>query len=474
MKTINLQLRWVWILLDLFMIYLASFVAWFIRYELRWFRNVEPGYYSNIESYTFLFLGLSIVLILTFNGNQVYNIRRSTSWVDEVYRLANGVFIGTIIVMAATFGLRPLAFSRLLFLYDAVLIIGFLGFARGLRRYLEFRLRAKGINVVNLLIVGAGDIGLAVMRAVFAQPNLGYRVVGFVDNDSELGITDIGRFKALGSLKELETILESQIVDEVIVTLPWRDQQEISDLVQLCERRGIRARVVPDIFQLNLSKVSVEELGGVPLIGMKLTKFTESGIFAKRILDVVIVLSLMPLVIPIFFLISIMIRVESNGPIFFTQTRVGRFGRHFRIYKFRSMEVDAEKHQNELLELNQAAAPLFKIPKDPRLTWVGRWLRKSSLDELPQLINVLQGEMSIVGPRPGLPVEVEQYKNWHRQRLDVLPGITGLWQVSGRSDVAFDEMCLLDIYYIENWSLQQDVILILRTVPKVFLGRGAY
>ena len=156
-------------------------------------RNVEPGYYSNIESYTFLFLGLSIVLILTFNGNQVYNIRRSTSWVDEVYRLANGVFVGTIIVMAATFGLRPLAFSRLLFLYDAVLIIGFLGFARGLRRYLEFRLRAKGINVVNLLIVGAGDIGLAVMLEALAKHNLGYRVVGLVDNDSEKGITDYAR-----------------------------------------------------------------------------------------------------------------------------------------------------------------------------------------------------------------------------------------------------------------------------------------
>ena len=167
-------------------------------------------------------------------------------------------------------------------------------------------------------------------------------------------------------------------------------------------------------------------------------------------------------------------RLESAGPIFFTQIRVGRFGKTFKIYKFRSMSVDAESQQHELSQLNQAAAPLFKIPEDPRLTWMGRWLRKSSLDELPQLINVLQGDMSIVGPRPGLPKEVDQYKQWHRQRLDVLPGITGLWQVSGRSDIAFDEMCLLDIYYIENWSLPLDVILILRTIPKVFLGRGAY
>ena len=325
-----------------------------------------------------------------------------------------------------------------------------------------------------MLIVGAGDIGRAVMRAVFAQPYLGYRVVGFVDNDSVLGVTDIGRFKALGSLSVLDNFLDAMEIHEVIVTLPWSDQQEISQLVSSCERRGVRARVVPDMFQLNLSRVSVEDLGGIPLIGLKVTRFTESGMLAKRMLDVLVSLSILPFVMPFFLLIGLLVRLESAGPIFFTQIRVGRFGKTFKIYKFRSMSVDAESQQHELSQLNQAAAPLFKIPEDPRLTWMGRWLRKSSLDELPQLINVLQGDMSIVGPRPGLPKEVDQYKQWHRQRLDVLPGITGLWQVSGRSDIAFDEMCLLDIYYIENWSLPLDVILILRTIPKVFLGRGAY
>ncbi len=474
MKQINLKSRWIWMLVDLLLIYLASYLSWFIRYELRWFRNVETGFYSDLQSYSALFVGLSLVLLLTFNANKVYNIGRSTSWVDEVYRIANGVFVGTIFVMAATFGLRPLAFSRLLFLYDAVLIIVFLGLIRGLRRFLESRLRARGINVTNLLIVGAGDIGRAVMRAVFAQPHLGFRVVGFVDNDSDLGVTDIGRFKALGSLSQLDNILESREIHEVIVTLPWSDQQEISQLVSACERRGVRARIVPDMFQLNLSRVSVEELGGIPLIGLKVTRFTESGMLAKRTLDVLVSAAILPLVIPVFLLIALLVRLESTGPIFFTQIRVGRLGQKFKIYKFRSMAVDAESQQDELTQLNQAAAPLFKIPEDPRLTWMGKWLRRSSLDELPQLINVLQGDMSIVGPRPGLPKEVKQYKHWHRQRLDVLPGITGLWQVSGRSDIAFDEMCLLDIYYIENWSLPLDVILILRTIPKVFMGRGAY
>jgi exopolysaccharide biosynthesis polyprenyl glycosylphosphotransferase len=299
-------------------------------------------------------------------------------------------------------------------------------------------------------------------------------VIGFVDNDPEAGATDIGRFKALGTLDQLEHILECEKVHEVIVTLPWRHQSEMFRLVRACERRGVRARVVPDMFQLNLSRVSVDELGGIPLIGLKATRFTETGRLAKRMLDLGLSLVFMPLLLPLLALLALIVRLDSGGPVFFTQTRVGRKGQPFRIFKFRSMAVGAEGQQQALSELNQASGPLFKIREDPRLTPVGRWLRRSSMDELPQLINVLRGEMSLVGPRPGLPQEVEQYKRWHRQRLDVMPGITGLWQVSGRSEVAFDEMCLLDIYYLENWSLAMDIVLILRTIPKVVWSRGAY
>ena len=471
---INLRSLWKWMLVDGALIMVASWIAWFIRYELRWFRGVEPGYHSALQSYVVLFLGLTLVLLLAFNANRVYSIRRGTSWVEEMFRVTNGVLIGTVVAMAATFGLRPLAFSRLLFLYDAVLIIVLLGLTRGLRRMVESRLRARGINLINVLIVGAGEIGRAVMRAVFAQPHLGYRVLGFVDNDPVDGAHDIGRFKALGSLDKLEGILEREPVHEVIVTLPWRDQPEMFRLVRTCEHQGVRARVVPDMFQMNLSRVSVDDLGGIPLIGLKATRFTETGRMAKRLLDLGLILVFVPLLIPLLALLALIVRLDSGPPVFFTQKRVGRKGQLFRIIKFRSMAVGAEGQQQALSELNQASGPLFKIREDPRLTPVGRWLRRSSLDELPQLINVLRGEMSLVGPRPGLPQEVEQYKHWHRQRLDVLPGITGLWQVSGRSEVAFDEMCLLDIYYLENWSLGMDIVLILRTIPKVFLGRGAY
>ena len=470
----KLSAIWAWMLVDATLIIVACWMSWFIRYELRWFRGVEPGYHSSLQSYSILFLGFTLVLLLTFNANSVYRVRRGTSWVEEVFRVINGVLVGTVVAMAATFGLRPLAFSRLLFLYDAVLIIVLLGSTRGLRRMVESRLRARGINLINVLIVGGGEIGRAVMRAIFAQPHLGYRVIGFVDNDPVVGSTDIGRFKALGSPENLERILDNDSVQEVIVTLPWGDQNEMFRLVRACERRGVRARVVPDMFQLNLSRVSVDELGGIPLIGLKSTRFTETGRLAKRLLDLGLTFVFLPVLLPVIALLALTVRLDSGSPVFFTQKRVGRKGESFQIIKFRSMAVGAEGQQQALSDLNQASGPLFKIREDPRLTPLGRWLRRSSLDELPQLINVLRGEMSLVGPRPGLPQEVEQYKPWHRQRLDVLPGIPGLWQVSGRSEVAFDEMCLLDIYYLENWSLAMDCVLILRTIPKVFMGRGAY
>ena len=172
--------------------------------------------------------------------------------------------------------------------------------------------------------------------------------------------------------------------------------------------------------------------------------------------------------------IAIAIRIDSPGPVFYSGVRVGRKGKLFDMFKFRSMVLDADAQKEELKEWNEADGPIFKIKEDPRLTKVGRWLRRSSLDELPQLYNVLLGQMSLVGPRPPLPEEVAEYKQWQRQRLSVIGGITGLWQVSGRSDLTFDELCLLDIYYIENWSLTLDIRILLQTIPRALFGRGAY
>jgi exopolysaccharide biosynthesis polyprenyl glycosylphosphotransferase len=310
------------------------------------------------------------------------------------------------------------------------------------------------------------------MRNLVALPALGYQVVGFVDDDVSKG--DLGRFRALGTLDNLGSVLKGERVDEVIITLPWTNHRTIMGLVRICEKLGVRARVVPDLFQLSLTHVDFDDIGGIPLMSLREARISRGGRLVKRLLDFTLAALGLLLSAPLWLLVALAIKLESPGPVVFTQRRVGEKCRLFDIHKFRSMRLGAEEQQAELRGRNEASGPLFKIKDDPRVTRLGPFLRRRSLDEIPQLWNVLRGEMSIVGPRPGLPSEVAQYQPWHRQRLEVPPGITGLWQVSGRSDLSFDEMCLLDIYYIENWSLGLDLSIMLRTIPRVLFAQGAY
>jgi exopolysaccharide biosynthesis polyprenyl glycosylphosphotransferase len=245
-------------------------------------------------------------------------------------------------------------------------------------------------------------------------------------------------------------------------------------IVRECERQQVSAGIVPDLFQMSLSNVDVDDLGGVPLIGVREVGFGRGALLVRRAMDVVGASVGLVLGAPLLALIGLAIWLDSPGPILFRQIRVGTGGKLFEIYKFRSMREGAEAELEQLRDLNEADGPLFKIQDDPRLTRVGRFLRHTSFDELPQLWNVLRGEMSLVGPRPPLPAEVGRYMEWHKKRLEVRPGMTGLPQVSGRSLLSFDEMVLLDIYYIENWSLWLDFKILLRTIPKVLFGGGAY
>jgi exopolysaccharide biosynthesis polyprenyl glycosylphosphotransferase len=299
-------------------------------------------------------------------------------------------------------------------------------------------------------------------------------VVGFVDDNPDKGHKDIGRFKGLGSIDNLPRIAQEESIDEVIITLPWMYHRKIISIMTQCERGGVRARLVPDLFQMSLSRMDVDDLGGVPMIGVKEISITGWKSVTKRAIDFTIALVGLIVLSPLLLLVALGIKLDSPGPVLFRQIRVGKGGRRFVLYKFRSMREGAEEEQQELTDLNEAEGPIFKIRHDPRCTRVGRFLRRTSLDELPQLYNVLRGEMSLVGPRPPVPTEVEHYQEWHKKRLEVSPGMTGLWQVSGRSELPFDEMVLLDIYYIENWSAALDTEIFLRTIPKVIFGGGAY
>jgi exopolysaccharide biosynthesis polyprenyl glycosylphosphotransferase len=335
-------------------------------------------------------------------------------------------------------------------------------------------MRKRGIGVKQVLIVGAGEVGRTVMRTIVARPELGYRLTGFVDDDPSKGQTDMGRIKALGSLDNLSTLVGALDIDAVIVTLPWMYQRKILRIVRQCERHSVQAYIVPDLLQTTINRVGIEKLGEVPMIGMREEAISHGWRVVKRVFD--IVGSLLALVVgaPFALLLALVIRLDSPGPVIFRQVRLGEGERPFTCYKFRTMRQGAEEEKHELIERTNGDRRLFKLKDDPRITRLGRFLRKHRIDEYPQFFNVLRGDMSIVGPRAPVPMEVEQYLEWHRRKLDVPAGITGLSQVSGGSDLSFDEWALLDIWYAENWTFLLDLKIMLRTAGVMLVGRGGY
>jgi exopolysaccharide biosynthesis polyprenyl glycosylphosphotransferase len=466
--------RWLLPTVDVVLVIGAFLISYYLRYEVQFLQPVDEANdapFGPYIPYTIIFAGLMLL------GNQnarLYRERRGRSWWDEVFSISNSATNTAVVVMAISFLLRPLVFSRLLIIQAALLIVVLMGVWRLSLRAVRDAMRRRGIGVERVLVVGAGSVGRSVLQTIVARPDLGFKVVGFVDDDPERGATDLGRVPALGMVDNIPRIIDQQQVDMVIITLPWHVQRKIVQIVRECERKHVKVRTVPDMFELSLSQVQVEMLGGIPLLGLNGdAHLAPSSFLAKRALDIAVSMLVLPFVTAITLVLAIAIRLDTPGPIFFTQQRVGLNGKIFRVFKLRSMVQDAEARHEEIMRQTGEDLRHPKLANDPRVTRVGRWIRRFSLDELPQIYNILRGEMSWVGPRPATPQEVQMYEPWHRQRLRVLPGLTGLWQVSGRSEVPFEEMCLLDIYYIENWSLGMDLQIMLRTVPHVLLAHGA-
>jgi exopolysaccharide biosynthesis polyprenyl glycosylphosphotransferase len=459
---------------DAVLISVAFAIAYWIRYELQWLRAVDPVNVVPVSAFIPFALILTILLLLLYRREGLYRMRQGTSWFDEVYSLVNGTTTGIVIMVVLVFVRGPNFYSRLIFFYAGALIVVLLSLSRSIKNLWLRYMRRRGVGVARAIIVGVGEVGRTVMRTMVAHPDLGYEIVGFVDDDPAKGRTNIGRFKGLGSLDALPLLVQNEAVDEVIITLPWQYHRKIMAIMAQCERENVRARIVPDLFQMTLSHMSITEMAGIPLIGVKHVPISPSVRIMKRIVDIVFSTVVLVATAPLMALVALTIKLDSPGPVLFRQARVGQGGRPFTLHKFRSMGVGADEQKEFLLARNEADGPIFKMKDDPRITRLGRFLRRSSLDELPQFYNVLRGDMSIVGPRPPLPEEVAQYQPWHMRRLEIAPGITGLWQVSGRSELPFDEMALLDIYYVEQWSPGLDLKILLRTIPTVLFGDGAY
>ncbi|MCL4804446.1 MAG: sugar transferase [Anaerolineae bacterium] len=464
------------IVTDILLINFAFLMAYVVRYVWQWFRPVlflEP-----YRDYLGQQLVLTVLLALTYRYTGVWRRRRGELWLDEVARIITATAAGIMLMMAVTFFLQPSPFSRLLIFWALLFIVLFISVSRLLRRWSLAALYRRGIGVDRALVVGAGETGRSLVQTLLARPDLGFAMVGYLD-DGHSEDAGMGRIPRLGVYSELEQHLTALApVHTVFITLPGSMQAQLLKLLQVCQQHEVRALVVPDLLQLSLNRVEFTNMAGVPLLGVRdmaaFGHISRSGRILKRALDLAIIILLSLPTLLVMGVIALGIKLDSPGSIFYASPRVGREGRLFMMYKFRSMVAGADEQKESLRELNEADGPLFKIKDDPRLTRTGRLIRRLSLDELPQIFNVLLGQMSLVGPRPPLPEEVAQYKPWHHQRLAVVGGMTGLWQVSGRSDLSFDELCLLDIYYIENWTLGMDVRILLQTIPHLLSGKGAY
>ena len=433
------------------------------------------------------------IRLLSFRYCDLYRVRGEFSFVDDAIRIFKATAIGSLLIVAVAFlyrggfEFRAFSYSRSVFIADFVLVLLSVGLVRLFVRSVQTFVRRREINLIPTLVVGRGQEASSFIREMRERPALGYRVIGLVDTqNAEANQTD--RYEGVpvvGTLEGLPEAIRDSGANEVIIADPQVNGDALFEVMMRCgRRRGVEFRIAPSLFNCLPRKTEIDQIGVLPMIRLFREPLSSGARVLKRTSDLIISALAIALLLPLWLLIALLIKLDSKGPVFYTQERVGMDGRLFLLYKFRTMVVnaDAELHREYQrafiagraeANLGNEQKPTYKLLSDPRITTIGRLLRKTSLDEVPQLLNVLLGDMSVVGPRPPIPYEVEAYELWHRKRLDMKPGLTGLWQVSGRNRLPFEEMVRLDLFYIENWSLLLDLKIILRTTF-VMLGREGY
>jgi len=465
--------------LDLALTSVAFFAAFYIRDLL--LPRLDPSHFPTglypLQEYLKIFpivLVIWSVLLFTYDS---YHSHRTIPLTREGLNTFRVVGFGIVLLATLAYLIPLRQLSRSWFILFAILSAVLLTAEKIMLRVIARWVRSKGLNYRTILIVGTGRRATDIARMVAEHKYWGYKILGFVSDGHRLS-NGWARYRIFGTVPDLKRILETseitEPIDEIVFAVTRKKLDEMKQIFLMCEELGIRTRVAMNIFQNRVARLEIEELEGVPFLTFTTTPSNETHLAMKRALDVAVSAVVLTLAAPVILVAALLIKLSSPGSILFKQRRIGLNGRMFTLYKFRTMIEDAHARRDEVAHLNEMNGPAFKAKDDPRVTPVGRWLRRFSLDEIPQLWNVLKGDMSLVGPRPPIPEEVASYHRWHRRRLSMKPGLTCLWQISGRNDIAdFDRWMKLDLQYIDNWSPSLDLKILLRTIPAVLSGKGA-
>jgi len=448
---------------DFTMFILAGVVAYFLRVSpiVSRLRPVLFAMNLSFERYFFLVFAVAIFGILIFAISGLYNITAQKKLFKEFFQIVVAISATLLIVILYIFFSQDLFESRFILLAAWILSIIFISFGRFFVKKLQRFLVGKyNVGVRNVVMIGEDRLSRKVIKEIKHHPDFGYRI--------------IKRFFELNPEKIKGFLLNSTLrVDEVILASPHYERSDVLEFLDFCEEQRIGFKFVPNLFQTHTLNVEMNTFDGVPLLEIKRTPLDGWGRILKRWIDVVFSFIGLIILLPFFLIVAIIIKLNSEGPVFVKLKRISQ-RQEFWLYKFRSMVRNAEEIKRELIEHNERKdGPLFKMKNDPRITSVGKFLRKSRIDELPQLINVLKGEISLVGPRPHQPDEIEQYEKHHKKVLLIKPGMTGMAQINGSSDLPFEEEVKLDTYYIENWTLLKDIYILFKTLIILFKDRSA-